>query len=239
VRVVQIEKNNNLSDLLRRKGCRLSFSQFGEDQVLWSIFKTRKRLENGFFVDVGAHDPWYCSNTAMFYSIYGWRGINIDASKEAVEKFNLERPEDKNICAAVSDTVSEVDYVVFNRRGINTIDPAMREKQESAKHGAFKVEEVRKLTTIRLEEILDAELPENREIDLINIDVEGNDLRVLKSNNWVKYRPFIVAVEIHGLKLNNLEDNATYEFMKNKGYRLISHCFVTSMFMRQGPQRKW
>jgi|GEM_PF-6495962 len=42
----------------------LSFSQEGEDAILWRIFE---RQTIGFYVDIGAHHPQRFSNTYRFY----------------------------------------------------------------------------------------------------------------------------------------------------------------------------
>lgn len=44
---------------------------------------------------------------------------------------------------------------------------------------------------------------------------------------------FDVSVETHGMNLNQPQNNAIFNFMVSKGYKLISHCFVTSFFLRQ------
>ncbi len=88
------------------------------------------------------------------------------------------------------------------------------------------------MTTCRLENILDKHIPENQEIDFMSIDVEGMDLQALKSNNWDKYRPFIICVETHGLNLNKPNENTIYAYLTEKNYKLVSHNFVTSFFMR-------
>ncbi|MBI3599651.1 MAG: FkbM family methyltransferase [Nitrospinae bacterium] len=42
-----------------------------------------------------------------------------------------------------------------------------------------------------------------KEIDYLNIDVEGHELDVLRQNDWGKYRPKIISVEIIKTNLNN------------------------------------
>ena len=43
-------------------------------------------VENAFYVDVGAYDPIFASNTLNLYTM-GWGGINIDASPERMGRF--------------------------------------------------------------------------------------------------------------------------------------------------------
>ena len=85
-----------------RKGYR-SFAQEGEDRVLFSLlFKLHggKHIDNGFYVDVGAHHPYYLSNTYIFYR-QGWRGLNIDAMPGSMALFEKNRPRDINLESGV------------------------------------------------------------------------------------------------------------------------------------------
>jgi len=212
----------------------VSFSQFGEDLVLWSILSTRRRLDKkGFYVDIGAHDPWAHSNTALLWLFRDWSGINIDANPQSIERFKRVRPNDQNIVAAVSDEEIETEYVMFNHSGVNTLDPQMRERQTNAPHGQFQVESVVKVATRRLERILDEVIPRGTEIDVMSVDVEGFDLKVLRSNDWSRFRPFMVLVETHGMDLTNVSANPVYAFLRQQRYKLVSHCFVTSFFVRE------
>jgi hypothetical protein len=56
-----------------------TYSQNGEDGVLDAIFKQLK-IENGYFVDVGAWDGVYLSNTYQFLE-RGWKGLDIEGNK--------------------------------------------------------------------------------------------------------------------------------------------------------------
>ena len=56
-----------------------SFSQCGEDLIVNYIFGLRG-ITKPTYLDIGANDPFYLNNTALFY-INGCRGINIEANK--------------------------------------------------------------------------------------------------------------------------------------------------------------
>ena len=47
-----------------------------------------------------------------------------------------------------------------------------------------------------LSSVLDIHLPRGKSIDFLDVDVEGADLEVLKSNDWDKYRPRYIMVEV-------------------------------------------
>ena len=57
--------------------------------------------ENGIFLEIGAADPFYGSNTALLEK-FGWNGISIDIQEEEIKKFNSVR----NCTALVRDGLS-------------------------------------------------------------------------------------------------------------------------------------
>src|SRR5579872_3262677 len=83
-----------------------SYSQFGEDMILKSIFRDKTK---GFYVDVGAYHPHFISNTHYFYK-RGWQGINIDPSPNCMELFRKWRKRDTNLELAVSDIREEKTF---------------------------------------------------------------------------------------------------------------------------------
>ena len=82
----------------------------------------------------------------------------------------------------------------------------------------------------RVDKILDSYL-HNNEIDFLNIDVEGLDCEVLKSNNWSKYRPKRFLVEILDSSLYDLNNHPIVKFMKKKNYSVYANQMSTIFFM--------
>ena len=71
-----------------------------------------------------------------------------------------------------------------------------------------------------------------RKIDFLNVDAEGLDLEVLKSNDWDMWRPKIIAVEIWGdaIDYEALNLNDTYKFLCEKNYVAFSNTIHTWFF---------
>ena len=202
----------------------ISYSQEGEDLILKRIFEGKM---NGFYVDVGAHHPKRFSNTYLFYKI-GWRGINIDAMPRSMEEFERVRPEDINIQAAISDKNENLEYYQFNEPALNTL--SIEKAREKDGYRGFKIIQTSQIETIRLDHLLDS----NNvviEIDFINIDVEGYELKVLKSNNWYKYRPKVLVIESTNIILEDLNENAIYRYLKDKEYQFFAKSFNTLFFV--------
>ncbi len=151
--------------------------------------------DRGFYVDVGAHHPKRISNTYYFYR-RGWRGINIDPLPGMKRLFDLYRPRDTNLQCAVSREPGTATYYMFDDSSLNGCS-------SECPHSAPDVQGHRQIgrmqvPTVPLKQILDEHLPAGTTIDFLTVDVEGMDLDVLLSNDWSRYRPRFILVEIKG-----------------------------------------
>lgn len=204
-----------------------TYSGNGEDILLTEyLFKGKKK---GFYVDVGCFNPKLISNTHLLYK-RGWNGINIDPNPQSIALFNYYRKRDTNLRLGVAETEAEMKYFNFAEAGINTFSKDFADKKNAKEWSTLLSEDIVKC--YRLETILDEHIPENKEIDLLDIDVEELDLEVLKSNNWNKYRPKVVLVEDRKFK-TQLEENEVYKFLKNQGYDFYSYVEMTLIMTRQ------
>jgi FkbM family methyltransferase len=202
----------------------LSYSQDGEDMVLRRLLGSEKR--NGFYVDVGAHHPFRFSNTCYFYRL-GWRGINIDADPDAVALFAKARSRDINICMGVGAVDGELTFHRFSEPALNTFDPALG-KERLRISGVHMLEE-RKVRVRLLADILDEVMPEGTSIDFLSIDVEGLDEDVIASNDWRRYRPRFVLVEVLRVPFNELAHCAGVKALRSVGYELVAKTSNTAI----------
>ena len=72
----------DLTEYLKNK----KYSQNGEDGILEEIFK-RLKIDKGYFVDVGAWDGKYLSNTYLFVE-KGWEGLEIEGNPKYISKMH-------------------------------------------------------------------------------------------------------------------------------------------------------
>jgi len=206
-----------------------SYSQEGEDGILRRIFAGQR---TGFFVDIGAHHPKRYSNTYYFY-LYGWKGINVDASSTSIKLFRKVRPRDINVEAAVANGDRLLTYYEFDEPTLN----GMSEEISSLRNdnGPYRIINQREVETVGLTEILRRHLPSDQRIDFLNIDVEGFDLEVLQSNDWTAYRPTIVLAEDLCLKdVAHLDRSPVAAFMQKQGYELYAKAVNTLIFRKRG-----
>lgn len=202
-----------------------SYSQEGEDLILQRFFEKQTM---GFYVDVGAHHPRRYSNTYLFYK-KGWSGINIDAMPNSMKRFDKFRPRDINIEKPISGKKQILKYYAFNESALNGFSKKISEER-NGKNGYF-LKFTRDIETCTLEGILDNHLPENKNIDFLSIDVEGLDFEVLKSNNFEKYRPKLILIELIGINLSSIENNEVYKYLKKIDYYIYGKAIHTVFFV--------
>lgn len=214
--------------LLKSEFSQITFAQFGEDIMMLPFFESHGLLNDGFFVDVGAHHPFRMSNTAIYYNCFGWRGINIEANPEVIDEFNKHRGRDININAVVSDDDNEVSFHIFNHPAASTADKAAL--QLMLRNPAIEIANTVQMRPVTLASVLDTHLPAGQRIRLLSVDVEGYDLRCLRSNDWSKYRPISILVEDHGFRLGE-PGGSTHSFLTDKSYELVSRCAVSNFYV--------
>ncbi len=192
--------------------------------VLRRIFEYKVK---GFYVDVGAHHPKRFSNTFLFYR-RGWSGINIDAMPGSMRLFTRWRPRDINLEIGVAQTSGNLDYYVFNEPALNGFSANLAKKRD-ADNSPYSIERIIKINVLPLKVILERHLPDCK-IDFLSIDVEGFDLDVLKSNDWSRFRPTFVLVEMLESSLHEIDSNPIAQFMKDSGYVVYAKQVNTVFF---------
>jgi FkbM family methyltransferase len=205
----------------------LSYSQNGEDIILSRIFHGRK---TGFFIDIGAHHPIRFSNTYRLY-LEGWRGINVDAMPGSMKPFNLLRPFDKNLEIGVAAQEGELTFHIFNEPALNTFSQEEAARKDGK--GGYFVQQKVQVKTLPLSKIISEHLPVNTNIDYLNIDAEGLDLEVLKSNDWSKFQPSVISVESNVVG-THVRETEVYKILASLNYDLVSVLFNTLIFCKNG-----
>ena len=81
-------------------------------------------------------------------------------------------------------------------------------------------------------EILYQYWPLNCPINLLNIDVEGHEIEVLLSNNWEKYVPEWIIIEVFHTSIESLPQYEFNKYLKRKGYSCI-HILDNSIILKK------
>lgn len=200
------------------------WSQYGEDCVLASWLAGRR---DGFYVDVGAYHPTKGSNTHLLRR-RGWRGINIDLDEAKILAFRILRPGDTNVVAAVSDKAGTRN--VYTDKWYSTRATLSVEIAQEADAGTFS--RAREVRTTTLTDILDASPFHDRPIDLLNVDVEGEDVNVLRGLDFARYRPALIMVERLSTDIDEILASDLHRLLAGLGYRLANWVGYTLFYRR-------
>ena len=201
----------------------LYWSQEGEDILIKRIFANKK---NGFYVDVGAHHSSRFSNTYKLYKENNWSGVNIDPSLSSYIDLKRKRKRDININIGISDKKEILKFYSFNEGALNTF--SLKKKNQLKLN--YKLKKTERTQCKKLSDVLDLCLNKNIKIDLLTIDTEGHDLKVLKSNNWSKYLPDYIIVEISSSTLDEIIKHSITKFLNKRHYRIYSKLHKSVIF---------
>lgn len=196
------------------KKYRKSYSQCGEDILINYIFSLRG-IKNPSYLDIGANDPFFLSNTAMLYS-NGSRGINVEANPTLLDKFKRLRTGDVNVNVGISDKAEELEFYIMSD---NTLSTFMKAEYEAMLKQNGRLIEIKKIQLITVAELVD-KYSSGVFPDLLTIDVEGMDFKILQSIDFSKTRPKVICVEAAEYSPIGAGTRRTelIEFLESKGY---------------------
>ncbi|MBW4686213.1 MAG: FkbM family methyltransferase [Komarekiella atlantica HA4396-MV6] len=191
----------------------ISYAQNFEDVLLNRVFKHKTK---GFYIDVGALDPFFDSVTKAFYDI-GWSGINIEPIKECHSLFEQERQRDINLNVALSSSEGNLEFFqVLGQPGNSTLNKELAYK--IAKEKGLDVYKY-PVPIITLAEVCKKYV--NQKIDFLKIDVEGVEEQVILGGNWEIFRPTILVIEATLPDTNIRCENNIPIFLMGKGYQKV------------------
>jgi FkbM family methyltransferase len=197
-----------------------SLSQFGEDVAAIRYFKQKR---GGIYVEIGAYDGIYLSNTAMLELQYGWRGVLVEPIKEACDRMVESRPGSVCIHGVVSPEKGPLRFTYSAADGGmlsgTAFDPRHQERVEEESRRQHAQIEVRLVPAFHPNEVLGAAAaltqtgPSVKAIDFISIDTEGTELDILRAIDWKAFRPKLLCVE------NHFQERHQSDFLQSVGYR--------------------
>jgi len=210
----------------------LSYSQHGEDMVLVSLFE-QLGISTPSYLDIGAHHPLVCSNTALLYS-RGARGINVDANPAVIEDFKKLRPDDINISIAVGAKPGQSTlYRPDERSGLTTLSPIVWEAiKANAPDGelASPIE----VEVITINDLV-SRYAAGRFLDLLSVDIEGLDLEVLENADFSQSRPKIICVEY--INSAQRDPEPFIDLMSKRGFQFAIRMFANLIFLSEDAAR--
>lgn len=198
---------------------RFSYGQFGEDAILQAFLPE----ETGFYVDIGSGHPVQGSNTYALYQL-GWTGILIDPVLSNISLSRQTRPNDQAIHAAVG--VAEEDHIDFIEFETYQYSTTNEERASEMLELGHRIRGRYSVSIKRLDEIIGnthVKFP-----SVMSIDVEGQEMSVLESNNWNSFNPDFILIE--DLVPPWTGKTRVSDFLENKHYKLAAITGVTCLY---------
>ncbi|MEO8068475.1 MAG: glycosyltransferase [Flavobacteriales bacterium] len=220
------------------KDHQISYAQCGEDLIIAHVFRALG-IDRPFFMDIGAHHPKYLNNTYFFYK-QGATGVNIEPDPHLIKSFDSVRPKDTNLNFGVTDEPGErvADLHIFNTPTLNTFS-----KEEAAHVAATdprqRVVSVEKIRIRNVNEVL-ADHASKRRIDLLSMDVEGLDEKLIMVWDFSRYKPLVICLETisYSATGRGVKNEAVIRHIADQGYLLYADTNVNSIFVLESEWRR-
>ena len=225
-----LRERRNIESINHKK----SYSQCGEDLIVKFIFDSLS-IAKPSYIDIGAHDPFLISNTALFNEL-GSRGINIDPDDNLLEKFKAVRSEDINLNIGVGPEKSKMELYIMSEKALNTF--SKKEAENCVKEG-LEIIDTKSVDILTLDEII---IKYNNGIfpDFLSLDAEGFDFDILKSINFNQYYPKVICVETISFSKTGkgVKNQELIDFLLSKEYLLYADTHINSIFMHKECRKK-
>ena len=187
------------------------------------------------YLDIGAHHPYYLSNTAYFYK-QNWKGVSIEPDPSLYNLFIKERPKEIALNVGIGiEAESETDFYIMNIPTLNTFS-----KEEADKYATYPDKFISKTIKLKLKpinQILNQYFKSSGP-HFVSIDVEGLDLDILKSFDFINFRPEVFCIETITYTEDKTERKVTeiIDYMTAMGYFIYADTYINTLFV---DKTKW
>lgn len=201
------------------------FGPADEQRLVQEFFGDRV----GFFVDVGANDPFKDSQSWHLERL-GWGGLLIEPLPDAAERLRQSR---RAIVVEVACTSPER----ANRSAVLRVAGPFSSLESDLRVVGAQAQSEIEVPTRTLDDVLRTHAVDR--VDFVSIDVEGHELEVLRGFSVERYRPALILIEDHAFDLSR------HRALKRRGYRLIRRTGLNAWYVpassahRLSPFGRW
>lgn len=215
-----------------------SYSSYGEDIIIESIFKRHFFLTNQkidfTYLDVGAWRPIKSSNTYKFYT-NGIFGTVVEPNPNMRKLWRSIRPKDQYIESACSTKpivkfFKLTEFAASNTTSLSFANSIIK-TQNLSKPKILHVKGMKLDTLIQMHV---KRFPGNFVLD---IDIEGQDEAVILRHEFnVSYRPILILIEDHYSK--SIRNSKISKYLMERGYIFVGRTVLTSFFIDSRSELK-
>ena len=188
--------------------------QIGQAVEVINYFKQKK---NGVFVEAGAWDGEYLSNTLYLEAKYNWTGLLVEPNSGAFKKLVTRNRRAYSVHSCLSVT-SHPDIVEFDSAdvfgGINKELENVDNKNLVRMRDSIP-ENMRTKETVECYPLYSLLLAIGMadKVDLLSLDIEGAELAVLQAIPWAR-----VNIELVMIEVNHSDQGEIHSVMTEAGY---------------------
>lgn len=204
------------------------YAQHAEDLIMHTLLNKMLKKDNVFYLDIGAGDAKFLSNTWLFYK-NGSNGICYEANENTYRKFKKTRERDIVYNSLVSENEEDMKFYEFDAHVLSTSD------EESFKYlveNGFKVKNEKVMKSIPINEVVKNAF-KVKEVDLLSIDIEGKEFELIQRIDLGKYRPKVLCIEVVDFETgdNGKDTRDLISYLRKKGYMLYANTKVNCIFV--------
>ena len=187
-----------------------SCSQLFQDLLVLYLLQEKT---NGYFVEFGAADGMFLSNTYLLEKNFNWNGIVCEPAKSWENALRKNRSSIIDYRCVFHSSGLQLPFLDVKNNELSTL----QSYSQLDLHASNRAEGDQYLVeTISLEDLLDQHNAP-RVIDYISIDTEGSEFDILRVFNFKKYHFRIITVEHNHTEMRT----EIYNLLVNSGYSRI------------------
>ena len=178
-----------------------------------------KSVRSGTYLDIGCYHPFKESHTSYLYK-NGWKGINIDISKETIDMFKFLRPKDLNLNIGLSlKNGKQKAYFEKEISAVSSLDKTY------LKNIGRKKKFIRNVKVMTLKKIRETYNIEN--LDFLKLDCESLDSKIILRSNYNDLKCKYLCIEFLPQEVFGWNYKAPTKINKNyyKNYFIQSKIF--------------
>jgi len=203
----------------------------GQFEEMGKVLGILQKKKGGFFIECGALNGEYLSNSLVLELEHGWSGILIEADPVSFAQLTTRnrRAHSLNACLSPSPFPQRVQFEVMADNAVSgVIGPDGRSQR--ARQGKFKNVGVSKVVGVQCFPLYSILLAlGNPTVDYFSLDVEGAEQGILETIPWDKVDIRVVQVE-----LAHSDQQAVRRVMEGAGYTAALTLKVDMVFVKKG-----
>jgi FkbM family methyltransferase len=209
-----------------------SYAQQGEDLIVENIMKMIGIKGPVTYLDVGAYDPVFDSNTYALYRA-GGHGVLVEPNPAKIARLEKVRPRDKtlNVGVGLSAQPTTGDYYVIAGPSAGLLNTFSKEDAEELQRKSPErqvIEKVLKMPLLNINAIMQEQL--GGAPSFLSIDTEGMDLDILKTLDFDRFRPDVICVETLAVGGDAVNVDIL-RLLESKRYSARGATFVNTIFV--------